>query len=64
MESPTNPLMDVIDLREIAKVGSERNILTIIDNTFATPINQNPLDLGFDIVIHSGTKYLNGHSDV
>jgi cystathionine beta-lyase len=56
--------MDVIDLREIAKIGSERNILTIIDNTFATPINQNPLELGFDIVIHSGTKYLNGHSDV
>jgi cystathionine beta-lyase len=64
VESPTNPLMDVIDLQEIAEVGSERNILTIIDNTFATPINQNPLDLGFDIVIHSGTKYLNGHSDV
>ena len=64
VESPTNPLMDVIDLKEIAKVAFDRNILTIIDNTFATPINQNPLELGFDIVVHSGTKYLNGHSDV
>ncbi len=64
IESPTNPLLDIIDLRSIAKLASEHNILTIIDNTFATPINQNPLGLGIDIVIHSGTKYLNGHSDV
>ena len=64
VETPTNPLLDIIDLQKIAHIGKEHNIITIVDNTFATPINQNPLQLGFDIVIHSGTKYLNGHSDV
>ncbi len=64
VESPTNPLLNVIDLAEIAAIGREAGALTAIDNTFATPINQNPIALGFDIVMHSGTKYLNGHSDI
>ena len=64
VESPTNPLLDVIDLRKLSKLAKENNIITIVDNTFATPINQNPLKRGINIVIHSGTKYLNGHSDL
>ena len=64
LESPTNPLLDVIDLVGIAKLAKEHGILTVVDNTFATPINQNPLQFGIDIIVHSGTKYLNGHSDV
>jgi len=64
VESPTNPLLNVIDLAEIAAIGRKAGVLTAIDNTFATPINQNPIALGFDIVMHSGTKYLNGHSDI
>ncbi len=64
VESPTNPLLDVIDLQALAKLARENSIMIIVDNTFATPVNQNPLKLGIDIVIHSGTKYLNGHSDL
>lgn len=64
IESPTNPLLHVIDLEKIAGIGKNTGIITVIDNTFATPINQNPLSFGFDIVMHSGTKYLNGHSDI
>ncbi len=64
VESPSNPLLQCVDLAAVAKLGSTRGVLTAIDNTFATPINQNPLPLGFDAVIHSATKYLNGHSDV
>ena len=64
IESPTNPLLKVIDIRKIAEVARERNIITIFDNTFASPINQNPIALGVDIVVHSGTKYLGGHSDL
>ena len=64
IESPTNPLLNVVDIRRIAEIGKRRGILTIIDNTFATPINQNPLKLGIDVVLHSGTKYLGGHSDL
>ncbi|RJQ49918.1 MAG: PLP-dependent transferase [Nitrospiraceae bacterium] len=64
IESPTNPLLNVVDLRAVAEIGRRRRILTIIDNTFATPINQNPFKLGIDIVLHSGTKYLGGHSDL
>jgi cystathionine beta-lyase/cystathionine gamma-synthase len=63
-ESPTNPLLQIVDIEKIAQLARSRGIVTVVDNTFATPINQNPLDLGVDIVIHSGTKYLNGHSDV
>jgi len=64
VESPSNPLLSVVDLREIAQLAKKHNIVTMIDNTFATPINQNPIDYGIDIVIHSATKYLNGHSDL
>ena len=63
-ETPANPLMRVTDLRAVAVLGKTRGITTIVDNTFATPINQRPLENGIDVVIHSGTKYLGGHSDV
>ncbi len=64
IESPTNPLLSVIDIRKVAAFAREREITTIIDNTFASPMNQNPIELGIDIVVHSGTKYLGGHSDM
>lgn len=64
IETPTNPLLNIVDLRKIAQVASEYGIITVCDNTFATPYIQKPLELGFDIVVHSATKYLNGHSDV
>lgn len=64
IESPTNPLLGIIDIRRVAEIGRERGIVTILDNTFATPVNQCPLQLGIDVVIHSGTKYLGGHSDL
>jgi cystathionine beta-lyase len=64
VESPSNPLLRCVDLRAIAALGRQHGLLTIIDNTFASPINQNPLEFGIDAVVHSGTKYLNGHSDL
>jgi cystathionine gamma-lyase len=64
VESPTNPLLKVVDLEAIARLGRARGILTCCDNTFATPWIQRPLELGFDLVMHSATKYLNGHSDM
>lgn len=64
VETPTNPLMKLADISEIAKITKENNILFAVDNTFATPYLQQPLDLGADIVMHSATKYLGGHSDV
>jgi len=64
VESPSNPLLRCLDLEAVAAIGRGKGLLTIIDNTFATPINQNPLALGMDVVVHSATKYLNGHSDV
>lgn len=64
VETPTNPLLKLADLRAIAEIAKSRGILTACDNTFASPFNQRPLELGFDIVVHSATKYLNGHSDV
>lgn len=63
-ETPTNPMLNVIDIEALAKVAREHNILLGVDNTFATPYLQQPLDLGADIVMHSATKYLGGHSDV
>ncbi len=63
-ESPTNPLMNVLDLAAIADIARAHNVLTICDNTFLSPYFQNPLSLGIDIVLHSTTKYINGHSDV
>ncbi|MBO2537618.1 bifunctional cystathionine gamma-lyase/homocysteine desulfhydrase [Rummeliibacillus suwonensis] len=64
LESPTNPLLKITDIAEITKIAKKNNLLTIVDNTFATPYWQNPLTLGADIVVHSATKYLGGHSDV
>ncbi len=63
-ESPTNPMLNLIDLAAVATLARKRGILSVCDNTFATPYLQRPLDLGVDIVMHSATKYLNGHSDV
>jgi len=64
VETPTNPLMNISDIRAIAKISKENKVLLCVDNTFATPYLQNPLDLGADIVMHSSTKYIGGHSDV
>ncbi len=64
MESPTNPMLNLIDIAAVAALARKRGILSVCDNTFATPFIQRPLDLGADIVMHSATKYLNGHSDV
>lgn len=64
IETPSNPMLRCLDLAAIGRIGKENGVLTAIDNTFATPINQNPILLGIDIVIHSATKYLNGHSDL
>lgn len=63
-ETPTNPLLRITDIAAVAKIAKEHGLKTIVDNTFATPYNQNPLTLGVDIVVHSATKYLGGHSDV
>ena len=63
-ETPVNPTTRIIDIEKVVKLAKRENLTTIIDNTFATPINQNPLDLGVDIVLHSATKYLSGHSDL
>lgn len=63
-ETPTNPLMNLLDLKAIADLARARNVLTVCDNTFLSPYFQRPLDLGVDIVLHSTTKYINGHSDV
>jgi cystathionine beta-lyase len=64
IETPSNPLLGITDMREIADVAKEKNIITMIDNTFASPINQNPVDFGIDIILHSATKYMGGHSDI
>jgi cystathionine gamma-lyase len=64
MESPTNPLMKVVDLRELAVISKAHEAISVCDNTFASPALQNPLGLGVDLVIHSTTKYLNGHADL
>jgi cystathionine beta-lyase len=64
METPTNPLLKVADIKAITSIAKENNILSVVDNTFATPYLQQPLDLGADIVMHSATKYLGGHSDI
>ena len=64
IESPSNPLLLITDIAAVARIGQERHIVTAIDNTFASPINQNPVGLGIDIAVHSATKYLGGHSDL
>lgn len=63
IETPTNPMMNVTDIEALSKIAKRNNILLIVDNTFLSPYFQNPLDLGADIVVHSGTKYLGGHND-
>jgi cystathionine beta-lyase/cystathionine gamma-synthase len=63
-ETPTNPLMNIVDIAAVAAIAKEHGVLLCVDNTFASPYLQNPIDLGADIVMHSATKYLGGHSDV
>src|SRR4030088_3730366 len=64
VETPSNPLLKLIDLEAVARFSRENNLVTVADNTFASPWIQHPIDLGFDMVVHSATKYLNGHSDM
>lgn len=64
IETPTNPLMNIIDIEKISAIGKEKGILSCVDNTFASPYLQNPLDMGADLVLHSATKYIGGHSDL
>jgi len=64
IETPSNPMLKLVDLAAVAALGRARGVLTVADNTFASPYVQRPLELGFDIVVHSATKYLNGHSDM
>ena len=64
VETPSNPLLKLIDLAAVAKIAREHDLIAVADNTFASPWIQRPLELGFDIVVHSATKYLNGHSDM
>ena len=64
VETPTNPMLNIIDIKAVSAIAKKRGILLAVDNTFATPYLQQPLDLGADIVMHSATKYLGGHSDV
>jgi len=64
IETPSNPLLSITDIRSVAAIAKEKGILTAIDNTFASPINQNPIAFGIDIVLHSATKYIGGHSDL
>lgn len=64
IETPSNPLLTITDMKAVAKLAKEHGIVTMIDNTFASPINQTPVDFGIDIIIHSATKYMGGHSDI
>ena len=64
IETPSNPLLQLIDLNAVSDLAKNNNLISIIDNTFASPINQNPSDFGIDIIVHSATKYLGGHSDI
>ena len=64
IETPTNPMLNIVDIKPICKIARKKGIMTCVDNTFASPYLQTPIDLGADIVLHSATKYLGGHSDV
>ncbi|MDO6490931.1 MULTISPECIES: trans-sulfuration enzyme family protein [unclassified Cellulophaga] len=64
IETPSNPLLTITDLKAVANLAKKHNLVSMIDNTFASPVNQNPIDFGIDIVIHSATKYMGGHSDI
>ena len=64
IETPSNPTLTITDIKAVSVIAKKHGVITIIDNTFASPINQNPIDLGIDVVTHSGTKYIGGHSDL
>ncbi|MBX2961111.1 MAG: PLP-dependent transferase [Cyclobacteriaceae bacterium] len=64
IETPSNPTLTITDIKAVAAIAKKHNLISIIDNTFASPVNQNPIDLGIDVVTHSGTKYIGGHSDI
>lgn len=64
IETPTNPMLKIVDLKKVLTIAKQHHLISVVDNTFATPILQRPLELGCDIVVHSATKYLNGHSDI
>jgi methionine-gamma-lyase len=64
IESPSNPLLKITDVRQVAAIARDAGAVSVVDNTFASPFNQRPIELGVDMVIHSGTKYLGGHSDL
>ncbi len=64
IETPTNPMLNITDLKKLNELAKSKNIITCVDNTFMSPFYQNPLDFGIDVVLHSSTKYINGHSDV
>ncbi len=64
IETPSNPLLTITDIKKIAEIAKKYGLVSMIDNTFASPVNQNPIDLGMDVVIHSATKYMGGHSDI
>ena len=64
VETPTNPMLNLTDLKGIAEIAKKNNLISVCDNTFMSPYFQNPLTFGIDIVLHSTTKYLNGHSDI
>ena len=64
IETPSNPLLTITDLTAVADIAKKHNLVSMIDNTFASPVNQNPIDFGIDVVIHSATKYMGGHSDI
>ncbi len=64
VETPTNPMLKIVDLKQLAIIAKQHNLISVADNTFATPILQRPLELGFDLVMNSATKYINGHSDM
>lgn len=64
IETPSNPLLKIVDVKKIAKLAKKHGLVSMIDNTFASPVNQNPADFGIDIIIHSATKYFGGHSDI
>lgn len=64
IETPSNPLLTITDIKAVAEMCKKHNLVSMIDNTFASPVNQNPIDFGIDVVIHSATKYMGGHSDI
>ena len=64
IETPSNPLLSITDIQAVAEMAKKHGVLTVIDNTFASPVNQRPLQMGIDIVVHSATKYMGGHSDI